>query len=73
MDAGVRGLQLDGSIASEAGKRLVGLPAREPALQQVRCLRECWPGTFIIGSGGIHEPADALAMRAAGADLDSSR
>ncbi|HJU54093.1 MAG TPA: hypothetical protein VJ715_05960, partial [Pyrinomonadaceae bacterium] len=67
---GISGLVVDGSVAAEADGRLVGLPAREPALEQVRSLRQRWGGEpFIIASGGVHEPDDALALRSAGADL----
>jgi hypothetical protein len=67
--AGISGLLVDGSVAAEDGGRRIGLPAREPALAQVRRWRARYPGLFIIASGGIHQPEDALAMRAAGADL----
>ncbi len=67
--AGVMGLLVDGSVAAADGGRRIGLPAREPALAQVRRWRERHENLFIIASGGIHEPEDALAMRAAGADL----
>jgi dihydroorotate dehydrogenase len=67
--AGVSGLLVDGSVAAPDGGRLIGLPAREPALAQVRHWRARHKNVFILASGGIHEPEDALAMRAAGADL----
>jgi hypothetical protein len=67
--AGISGLLVDGSIAAEDGGRRIGVPAREPALAQVRHWRARHPGLFLIASGGIHEPEDALAMREAGADL----
>ncbi len=67
---GISGLVVDGSVAASADGRLVGLPAREPALEQVRLLRRLWGGElFIIASGGVHEPDDALELRSAGADL----
>jgi dihydroorotate dehydrogenase len=70
LEAGIRGLLVDGSIAAKPDGRLVGLPALKPALEQVLHLRERWgPGLFIIASGGIHEPESALEFRAAGADL----
>lgn len=72
-EAGVAGLLVDGSIAgiaAEDGGRLIGSPAREPALAQVRHWRERKGTDFLlIASGGIHEPEDALALRKAGADL----
>jgi dihydroorotate dehydrogenase len=68
--AGAAGLLVDGSVRDEAGGRLIGGPAREPALEQVRQWRARYGrDLFLIGSGGIHEPEDALALRAAGADL----
>jgi dihydroorotate dehydrogenase len=67
--AGIAGLLVDGSVAAEGGGRRIGLPAREPALAQVRHWRERHGDLFLVASGGIHEPEDALAMRAAGADL----
>lgn len=67
--AGARGLLVDGSIA-EPGGRLIGGPARGPALERVRWLRSRY-GTdvFMIAAGGVHEPEHALALRDAGADL----
>jgi dihydroorotate dehydrogenase len=68
--AGASGLLIDGSVHAEAGGRLIGLPAREPALIQTRRLRaRHGGGLFLIASGGVHEPGDALALRRAGADL----
>ncbi|HWT00799.1 MAG TPA: hypothetical protein VN256_11175 [Pyrinomonadaceae bacterium] len=70
LTAGVSGLVVDGSAAAESGGRLIGLPAREKALGQVRRLRERWGGELpVIASGGVHEPEHALELRAAGADL----
>ena len=67
---GISGLVVDGSLAAGADGRLVGLPARELALEQVRSLRRRWGGElFIVASGGVHEPGHALELRAAGADL----
>ncbi|MEA2564184.1 MAG: dihydroorotate dehydrogenase [Acidobacteriota bacterium] len=69
-EAGVAGLLVDGSVAAKDGGRLIGSPAREPALAHVRHWRARHGKDFLlIASGGIHEPADALALRAAGADL----
>lgn len=67
---GIAGVVVDGSVAAKSDGRYVGMPAREPALGIVRDLRERFgEDLFIIASGGIHEPAHALALRAAGADL----
>jgi dihydroorotate dehydrogenase len=68
--AGVGGLLVDGSVPADSGRRLLGLPAREPALECVRRLRRRHgDGVLLIGSGGVHEPEHALELRAAGADL----
>ena len=70
--AGASGLLIDGAVRADgtAGGRLIGSPAREPALRQVRHWRaRLGPDLPLIASGGVHEPADALALRAAGADL----
>ncbi|MEA2602194.1 MAG: dihydroorotate dehydrogenase [Acidobacteriota bacterium] len=70
VQAGVAGLIVDGSVRAPGEGRLIGGPAREPALAQVRHWRERYgKDLFLIGSGGVHEPEDALALRAAGADL----
>ncbi|MBD0373527.1 MAG: dihydroorotate dehydrogenase [Pyrinomonadaceae bacterium] len=70
LEAGVSGLIVDGSVKAQSGGLLVGLPAREAALEQVRSLRErLGSAAFIIASGGIHEPEDALRLKAAGASL----
>ena len=65
----VGGLLLDGSIAVDSG-RLIGQPARPLALEAVRRLRLRYgKELFLVGSGGIHDPEDALAFRRAGANL----
>jgi dihydroorotate dehydrogenase len=70
VQAGIAGLAVDGSVGAEQAGQLIGGPAREPALAQVRHWRERYgQELFLIGSGGVHEPADAVALRAAGADL----
>ena len=57
-------------VAAEGGGRLLGLPAREASERQVRRLRRRWgPRLAIIGSGGVHEPEQALRLIEAGADL----
>lgn len=69
-DAGVSGVLVDGSVRAADGGRLIGPPAREAALGQVRRWRaRLGEDSLIIASGGVHEPADALALREAGADL----
>jgi dihydroorotate dehydrogenase len=68
--AGVGAVVVDGSVQAKPAGRLVGLPAREAALGQVRHLRDRWGAALVIvAAGGAHEPADALELRAAGADL----
>ena len=70
LDAGVQGLLVDGSVAVQPDGCLIGSPARIPALALLRQLRERWgKDVFVIAAGGVHEPADALELRAAGADL----
>ena len=70
LSEGVAGLIVDGSMRAEPDGRIVGLPVRESALEQVRRARERWgAGVFIIAAGGVHEPEHALELRAAGADL----
>lgn len=68
--AGAAGLLVDGSVDGGPGGRLIGSPACEPALEQTRCWRRRFGDDLpLIASGGVHEPEDALALRAAGADL----
>jgi dihydroorotate dehydrogenase len=68
--AGAGGLLVDGSVRATPDGRLVGGPAREPALDLVRRLRDRYErDLLLIAAGGVHEPADALALREAGADL----
>lgn len=67
--AGLAGLAMDGSVSVSEG-RILGGPARGPALAQVRHWRQRYGrDLFLIGSGGVHQPEDAVALRAAGADL----
>lgn len=67
---GVVGVIVDGSMRTQPGGRIAGLPVRELAREQVRELRERIDTKFLlIASGGVHEPEDALELRSAGADL----
>ena len=67
---GVAGLVVDGTVSAEPDGRLIGLPARERSMQQVRRLRQRYGSDVpIIASGGIHEPEHAVALRSAGANL----
>jgi dihydroorotate dehydrogenase len=70
--AGIAGAVIDGSIRAERGGRLYGMPAYALALAQVRRIHQRWPGLFILGAGGIHEPEQALEMLQAGANLVST-
>jgi dihydroorotate dehydrogenase len=70
MKAGISGLVVDGSVAAESGGRIVGRPVKEHALELLRFLRQRFGSApFIIASGGLHEPADALELKSAGANL----
>ncbi|HJS25459.1 MAG TPA: hypothetical protein VJ751_13955 [Pyrinomonadaceae bacterium] len=67
---GVAGLIVDGSVKAEPNGRLIGLPVRERALEQVRQLRQLVGVRVpIIASGGVHEPTHALELLSSGADL----
>jgi dihydroorotate dehydrogenase len=67
---GVGGVLVSGDVIAEEGGRRLGRPAWESAERQVRHLRAIWgPGLTILGGGGVHEPAQALRLREAGADL----
>ena len=67
---GLAGLLVDGGVRLDGGRREMGRPARDPALRTVRRLRDrLGVGPAIVASGGVHEPADALDLLAAGADL----
>jgi dihydroorotate dehydrogenase len=68
--AGFNGIVIDGSIGDQAGGRLIGRPARSAALKLALCLRARYGSDFVlIASGGVHEPADALALFQAGANI----
>lgn len=54
----------------EGERLLIGEPLRAPVLELVSALRARFAAGFaIIAGGGVHEPAQALALRDAGADL----
>lgn len=68
--AGFDGVLVDGSIADQRAGRLIGAPARLLALNLTQRLRERYGADIaLIASGGVHEPADALALLQAGANL----
>ena len=67
---GIAGFIVDGSVKADANGRLIGLPVRQRALQQVRSLRELAGAHVpIISSGGVHEPGHVLELLSSGADL----
>jgi dihydroorotate dehydrogenase len=67
--SGASGVSVAGGIARGEG-RLVGAPTRSHSMALVRRLRDrLGPETPILASGGILEPADALAFFGAGATL----
>lgn len=70
LQVGVVGVVIDGSVPAPAGGRWVGAPARAPVRALVQALRERWGARpLLVASGGVHEPDEALALYAAGADL----
>jgi dihydroorotate dehydrogenase len=70
LHAGVGSLLVDGSVRAVPEGHLIGRSARAPALERVRHLRRRYGnGVFLIASGGVHEPEDAVALRSAAADL----
>ena len=70
--AGVTGVMVAGGIQDHgrSGWRRIGRPARGASIATVRLLRERFGADVAIAaSGGVHEPADALDLLEAGADL----
>lgn len=66
---GLDGFAVDGGLRRD-GRRILGRPARAGAIATVQAIRRaCGPAIPILAAGGIHEPQDAMAFRAAGADL----
>jgi dihydroorotate dehydrogenase len=67
---GLQGVVVSGGVQAPPSGRLVGAPSREQSLRLVRSLRSRWGDRVaIVGSGGVHEPADALDFFEAGATL----
>jgi len=67
---GIDGVSVSGGIKTTYSGRLYGTSSRELSLQMVHLIRQRWgPDLPIIGSGGIHQPEDALRMFEAGATL----
>jgi dihydroorotate dehydrogenase len=70
LEAGADGLLIEGAIRAEPSGRLAGAPARGPALEAVRHVRQRWGSRpAVVASGGVHEPQHALELFEAGADL----
>ena len=76
--AGFDGLQMSGARRDQNGDYIVGARSENEGLNAehrvldvatMRRLRAKWPQVFLIGAGGVHQPQDALALFAAGADL----
>lgn len=73
--AGLDGLVIAGGVKHQIESvhqettRLTGAPSFERALKMCRILRSKWPDATIVGSGGIQQPADALAFLDAGANF----
>jgi hypothetical protein len=71
VEAGVRGVVIDGSVRADGG-RVYGLPAAALAREQTRRIKRRWPTLALIAAGGVHEPEQALELMEAGADLIST-
>jgi dihydroorotate dehydrogenase len=68
--AGADGLLVDGTVGTRPGRTEIGRSASKPTLETVARLRQAQgPAVLIAGSGGVHEPEDALRLLEAGADL----
>jgi dihydroorotate dehydrogenase len=71
-EVGIAGVVVDGSVPGDAGRRVLGAPARSTVRNAVRRLRNHFgPELVIIAGGGIHEPAHALELLDSGATLVS--
>ena len=67
---GIGGCLVDGAVRAPDGGRLAGPAVRAPAQQLTWHLRRQFGRDFpIVGSGGVHQPEDALSWRETGADL----
>jgi dihydroorotate dehydrogenase len=70
VELGAAGVLVAGGVQATPSGHLVGRPEREPALRLVAHLRRRWGDRLVlVGSGGVHEPGQALDMLRAGADL----
>ncbi len=68
LPAGAAGWFVEGCVKGVEGLT-VGAPVRAAALALVAALRRRNERAVIVAGGGVHEPADAVALLAAGADL----
>ncbi|MGQ0600376.1 MAG: dihydroorotate dehydrogenase [Anaerolineales bacterium] len=67
---GAAGVLVEGGACVENGERLRGAPTHEASVEAVRAIRACRGSDPVIAiSGGVHQPADALTLLNAGADL----
>jgi hypothetical protein len=70
LNKGIAGFVIDGSLRADTDGRIIGLPVHEHSVHLVHKLRQLYGAQVpIIASGGIHEPAHALALLSAGANL----
>lgn len=68
-DSGAAGFTVAGGMRGDDGTRLFGVPTREAAKKTVKELRALAPDAVLIASGGIMQPADAMAFLDAGANM----
>ena len=69
-ELGIAGVVVDGSVPGDAGRRVLGAPARAAVGNAVQRLRDHFgPDLAITAGGGIHEPAHALELLDRGANL----
>ena len=69
-DAGFSGVVIDAARSDSSGRRIMGRAGQAAVVERVRQFRDRDDGDMaVITTGGIHEPADALELLQAGADL----
>ncbi len=67
---GLAGVMISGQVQTTDEAITLGTPAHAPALNTVHAIRAAYGPTWpIIAGGGVHQPAEALALLDAGADL----
>jgi len=69
LEQGLTGIVIAGGTQGSDDTRLVGATTRQASIQAVQFVKDLAPNLVVIGSGGIMQPADALSLLAAGADL----